>query len=977
MKKLFICGILAIVMTVCMLPATALAAAQALLPASFTATDGTTTKLGDYVLIVNESLTNSQQIGTISYDDTNPFGSTNGMKALSINEDLYQQSPMDDQPGTTNSLDDTTPVTSSDTIQGLSENEDASDDFSIKNFTLNTQAVTKTYTIGETKEWVYPLAKRTFTVRGIGDHCVIWMDAAADGKYTTESLSIAIASIINTYENYSYPALQILGADTKMNYVDGSGKLSIFIQGASTVPYFSYTDLASPNSTTGIHISASTAPTDFSSYALAMAHEGQHALNASTQNFMSWINEGLSTAIMHDLSYKMKNYQYDYISLPWLQQCVQDIKVKSGAGLAHVLATGNSYIDYSIPYLYLRYLSDQVNGGYKYDSDFFSRLYCVDASASGLTEINRDAYIIEQVLKQYDCFKNPDGSHWSFQQSFANFRIAAFKQDTTGIYGFYGDTTVTDNIRGIGGAALYFNAAEKSKKIEPTGAIIVKTRNGSFDLPADAGDDIKFIPFDVAGQLPANKLNTWFAGGEITSTIYKDRPITFDNLRVVWLHTDGAYGPVYKGLSELYTDPAKYRLVAYSPTDTYLQTPIPYTLGALPTNIPDGSQLWICYPYQGYFPLVYLGKAIVRDSYIEPQDFFTVVDADHSLLTFNNNDNFQWLGSTNTSPTYVMSDFKGQTGDTSFTATITIPKNATAKLRFDWTTNCSGYYAQMAFYINGELKKSITGDWFGPGTNNFWNYPDGMTNSFDLSGGSTGTKYTFRWEYSQSYSDPGYPDAGYVRNIVITDLSLPTLRSITAPTAITGLANGTAKTAADLGLPATVTMVTGGGNVSASVNWDVASSSYNAATKTQQTFTVNGTVTLPNGVVNTNNVALTTSISVTINSDGTIDECFIATAAFGSKFTWPVALLRHFRDQYLMTNAMGTIFVNFYYQHSPPIASFIAGSESLKMLVRAMLAPIIGFVYLMYHPLLGETMLMVLIMLFVYRGRQRRRFVQG
>jgi hypothetical protein len=28
------------------------------------------------------------------------------------------------------------------------------------------------------------------------------------------------------------------------------------------------------------------------------------------------------------------------------------------------------------------------------------------------------------------------------------------------------------------------------------------------------------------------------------------------------------------------------------------------------------------------------------------------------------------------------------------------------------------------------------------------------------------------------------------------------------------------------------------------------------------------------------------------------DECFIATAAFGSKFYWPVALLRSFRDDY-------------------------------------------------------------------------------
>ena len=80
------------------------------------------------------------------------------------------------------------------------------------------------------------------------------------------------------------------------------------------------------------------------------------------------------------------------------------------------------------------------------------------------------------------------------------------------------------------------------------------------------------------------------------------------------------------------------------------------------------------------------------------------------------------------------------------------------------------------------------------------------------------------------------------------------------------------------------------------------------------------------------------------------DECFIATAAFGSKFDWPVALLRAFRDQYLLTNPWGQAFVSFYYQNSPPIAAFIAASEPLRALVRALLAPIIAVVYLLYHP---------------------------
>lgn len=100
-----------------------------------------------------------------------------------------------------------------------------------------------------------------------------------------------------------------------------------------------------------------------------------------------------------------------------------------------------------------------------------------------------------------------------------------------------------------------------------------------------------------------------------------------------------------------------------------------------------------------------------------------------------------------------------------------------------------------------------------------------------------------------------------------------------------------------------------------------------------------------------------------------VDECFIATAAFGSKFTWPVALLRQFRDQYLMTTAWGTAFVNFYYYHSPPIAEFIAGSEPLRMLIRILLAPVIAIVYLICHPLLFAV-LFILPVLFVYYKRR-------
>ena len=105
-------------------------------------------------------------------------------------------------------------------------------------------------------------------------------------------------------------------------------------------------------------------------------------------------------------------------------------------------------------------------------------------------------------------------------------------------------------------------------------------------------------------------------------------------------------------------------------------------------------------------------------------------------------------------------------------------------------------------------------------------------------------------------------------SLVVTKLSqvlLPSLVSITAPAAITGVASGTSKTATALGLPATVTLVTSNGTSPANVVWDVASSSYNPSLSSAQSFTVNGTVSLPLGVVNTNNISLTIAISVSVN----------------------------------------------------------------------------------------------------------------
>ena len=71
----------------------------------------------------------------------------------------------------------------------------------------------------------------------------------------------------------------------------------------------------------------------------------------------------------------------------------------------------------------------------------------------------------------------------------------------------------------------------------------------------------------------------------------------------------------------------------------------------------------------------------------------------------------------------------------------------------------------------------------------------------------------------------------------------------------------------------------------------------------------------------------------------TNDACFIATAAYGSILEKHVVLLRQFRDNYLMTNAIGQRFVAMYYHFSPPLADTIRNFAALQTIVRIALFP--------------------------------------
>jgi len=65
--------------------------------------------------------------------------------------------------------------------------------------------------------------------------------------------------------------------------------------------------------------------------------------------------------------------------------------------------------------------------------------------------------------------------------------------------------------------------------------------------------------------------------------------------------------------------------------------------------------------------------------------------------------------------------------------------------------------------------------------------------------------------------------------------------------------------------------------------------------------------------------------------------CFIATAAYGTETASQLDILRDFRDQVLLKNALGSRFVEAYYKFSPPVADFISKHDFLRIVVREVL----------------------------------------
>jgi hypothetical protein len=97
----------------------------------------------------------------------------------------------------------------------------------------------------------------------------------------------------------------------------------------------------------------------------------------------------------------------------------------------------------------------------------------------------------------------------------------------------------------------------------------------------------------------------------------------------------------------------------------------------------------------------------------------------------------------------------------------------------------------------------------------------------------------------------------------------------------------------------------------------------------------NGTIVDPSGP---GGVVTTSGLT----AEGGGSGCFIATAAFGSKFKKHVRILQQFRDVYLLPYKTGRALIDVYYKHSPPVAGFIEKHDFARGAARLSLLPLVG-----------------------------------
>lgn len=392
------------------------------------------TVYGDYAVIVNTSMTETQSTGTLVFDSSG--NGTSAIRTSSASNPVGK----DVQAGTV------API-------------------------AMPYATSVSYSIGEEKYISRASGDgKTYVCIGEGAHCYIWMDKSLKSGYdSADKTSVIAADMIQTYDGKPFEILNKL-AGGNIPCQDGSGKLSILLEtltGASGV-------FKNDVGITAIHINTPAASAyqkgEMSARNGLLVHEGQHALfhllaKCDTNEQYLWLNEGISVAVM------------DYLwggtdSNGWMDGIADNADIRNGSSLFYREYRDSTARDYGMPYLFVRYLIAQATGGYK-PMELFPKFYTVSA------DCNPGVYL-QRVL----------GNGKEFKDLLTQFYTAIIAQESSGVYGFAGDAIVRQKVSNY---PLYMGASGQAHNLAPTAAIMIKLEGGSFQVPSNGGSSIRYM----------------------------------------------------------------------------------------------------------------------------------------------------------------------------------------------------------------------------------------------------------------------------------------------------------------------------------------------------------------------------------------------------------------------------------------------------------------------------------------------------
>ncbi|MDK2950424.1 MAG: hypothetical protein PWQ77_89, partial [Kosmotogales bacterium] len=336
------------------------------------------------------------------------------------------------------------------------------------------------YSVGDTKLfWTYNFETGIYvqiisTLQYIGSNVEIWAEDTDDitlsrAQQLGEEFDNSIWDLVTTY--FYTPS-----------DVNGDGKVAILCfdiqdgfsgSGGYTGGYFYSGDLYTSGTSNHMEIFyidtypamhyPKSSPVDVSKAYSILAHEFQHMVNFNrnvfvekTGNMVTWLNEAFSMAAEH---------MYEGIQSSRINYYNSSSSIRNGHSLLYWDRYGDVLSNYSLSYLMGQYIRTQMN-----QVDYIFK--------EMLEDLNNGYGCVENAVKKYI------DADMNFGDFMTSFRIALYLKESTGLYGFNGES---------GFDSLNTQIANSlPSTIRGGEAFFTEIDGGSFTESGDQGSDIQY-----------------------------------------------------------------------------------------------------------------------------------------------------------------------------------------------------------------------------------------------------------------------------------------------------------------------------------------------------------------------------------------------------------------------------------------------------------------------------------------------------